>query len=178
MAMPKKIKVLLTPESITDAIQYLQNYGNELNRKAAELAEKLANIGYNVSFGILADHVYSGETISSLSVIQTSPTRFEVVAGSVALLFLEFGAGINGVGHELAGQFGMGAGTYPGQTHAFDPQGWWFPTDDPNLAVYTSKKTGQMYGHSYGNPPYKPMYQASVEIRHNIEKAAKEVFRK
>lgn len=174
--MAKKIRMNLSAASIDAAIQKLESYRNSLEQKCAQIAERLANAGFNVAFGILAEHVYSGETISNLVVQQTGPTRFELVAGSVAIMFLEFGAGVQGVGHPLAGQLGMGAGTYPGQTHAFDPNGWWFPTDDPNLAVYTNED-GQMYGHSYGNPPYMPVYQASVEMRRSIERIAREVFK-
>lgn len=174
--MAKTIRISLSDVASVDAaIRELEAYRDTLPQKAEQIAEQLANAGYNVAFGIMAGHIYSGETISSLSVQQTGPTRFELVAGSVALLFFEFGAGIPGVGHPLADDLGMGAGTYPGQTHAFDPNGWWFPTDDPNLAVYTAKD-GRMYGHSRGQAPHMPMYQAAMEMRRSLEKIAREVF--
>jgi hypothetical protein len=124
----------------------------------------------------MAEHVYSGETISSLQVYQESANKFILQAGSVALLFFEFGAGAIGYGHPLAGEFGMGPGTYPQQTRAFDPNGWWFPTDDANLAVRTNKD-GQMWGHSYGNEPHMPFYQASQQMRADLLKVAREVMK-
>ena len=171
-----KIKVSLSEASIDAAIKQLNDYKAKLQRAGAEIAERLANLGYEVAFGIMAGNVYSGETISSLQVQQVSENRFVLLAGSPALLFFEFGAGVNGGGHPLNGQMGMGPGTYPGQTHAFDPTGWWFETDDANLAIRTSKKTGKMYGHSYGNPPRMPFYQASVKMREDLLRVAREVM--
>lgn len=174
--MAKTIKMRLSASSIQNAIEELENYKKSLREKAALLAERLAEEGYQSAYITLSDHVYTGETISSLTITQVGDTTYKLSAQSEALLFLEFGAGISGVGHPLAGEYGMGAGTYPGQTHADDPCGWWYETEDPNLAVRTSKKTGKMYGHSYGNEPYMPMYGASVVMRENLERIAKEVF--
>lgn len=175
--MAKVIKVRLSSDSIDQAVRELTDYRNSLQSKAAKLAERLANAGFEVAFSIMAGHVYSGETLSSLTVMQLSDTKFVLTAGSVALLFLEFGAGFPAVAdeHELAGDLGMGIGTYPGQTHAFDQNGWWFETDDANLAKYTTK-SGKMYAHSYGVTPRKPFYAASVEMRDSIVKIAREVF--
>ena len=166
----------LSMSSIDAAIQALQEYSGSLEAKAHELCEMLANIGYEDVWATLAEHVYSGETISNLQVQELGPAKFAVLDGSVALLFLEFGAGVNGYGHPKAGEFGMGPGTYPGQTHALDPGGWWFPTDDQNLVIRTDKD-GQGWGHSRGNPPYMPFYNASQRIRADLLKCAQEVFR-
>ena len=163
-------------DSIDKAIRQLDHYSKDLERKANLLCEKLANIGYEVAFQIMGEHVYSGETISSLQVQEVGKGQFVILAGSVALLFFEFGAGVNGAGHPLAGDFGMGPGTYPGQKHAFDPYGWWYPTDDSSLAISTNKD-GIMWSHSKGNPPYMPMYNASRKIREDLLRIAQEVFR-
>ena len=171
-----KIRVSLNPDSIDAAIRQLEDYRKGLERKAAEIAERLANAGFQVSFQIMGQHIYSGETISSLQVQEISPTKYLLTAGSVALLFFEFGAGVGGGGHPLAGKMGMGPGTYPGQKHAFDKDGWWFPTDDENLIVRRDKD-GQGWGHSRGNPPYMPMYNASQEMRSRLLEIAREVFK-
>ena len=171
--MKRKIVVHLTPSSIDAAIQQLEAIRDELPRKAALIAQKLADIGFYVAYGILAGHVYSGATIDSLEVKQVSETRYEIVAESEAIMFLEFGAGLVGYGHEKP--MGYGPGTYPGQTHALNPGGWWFETDDPNLAKHTTKD-GKMYGHTYGTPAYAPMYNAAKEMRSQVERIAREVF--
>lgn len=162
------------PGSVESAITRLEEYASKLASKADLLAKRLAESGYETAQVILAGHVYTGETLGSLTVTG-SDGEYCLMAGSEALLFVEFGAGIQGVGHPLAGQFGMGAGTYPGQTHAFDPNGWWYPTSDPAL-VRRWDKNGQGWAHSYGNPPHMPMYAAEREIKNRIEKFAKEIF--
>ena len=48
-------------------------------------------------------------------------------------------------------------------------------TDDANLAIRTDKN-GQMWAHSYGNPPYKPFYTASQRMKADLLKVAKEVM--
>lgn len=175
--MKKTIRVQLSVESIEDAMQQLTEYRNSLTAKAAKIADRLSDIGFDVSSGILLGHIYTGETISSLNVTQVGPSKWIISAGSTALLFLEFGAGLVGHGHPKPGIYGPGTWSFGpgGKGHAFDPNGWWFQTDDPQLAIRQTKG-GRMYGHSHGNPPYMPMYQASVEMRRKIEQVAREVF--
>lgn len=160
---------------IDEAIKSLTDYSNQLQKRAEEIVKRLAQLGYDVAYQIMAGHIYSGETINSLTIVENDPTHYTLMAGSVALLFFEFGAGTMGVGHPLAGDFHMGAGTYPGQTHALDPNGWWFPTDDENLIIRRNKD-GQGWGHSYGNAPHMPFFNASKRMNDDLEKIAKEVF--
>lgn len=167
---------VLSASSIDAAVKLLEGYRDSLQSKAETLAEMLANIGYETAFQIMGEHVYSGETISSLQVQEIDPGHYVLLAGSVALLFFEFGAGTVGTGHPQANEFGMGPGTYPGQTHALDPNGWWFPTDDENLIIRRDKN-GQGWGHSNGNPPYMPFYNASQQIRNDLLRCAQEVFK-
>ena len=171
-----KIKCSLAPSSIDAAIKQLEDYSKDLDRKAQELCERLANYGFQVIFTNLSQHIYSGETISNLQVQEINPNKYVILDGSVALLLLEFGSGLKAVGHPLAGEMNMGPGTYPEQTHALDPNGWWFETNDPNLAVYTSKKTGKSYGHSYGSSPQMPFYNGAKDMRKEIFNIAREVF--
>ena len=80
---------------------------------------------------------------------------------------VEFGAGIyyNKSNSIIANKFGMGIGTFPGQTHAFDSNGWYYLGDD-----------GEWH-HSYGVKATMPMYKAGTEIRKNIDKVVREVFK-
>lgn len=169
------MNITVTIRGLDEVINRLDEYSSSLERKAQEICHRLAQIGYDVAYSIMAGHVYSGETASSLTIEEISPTEYMVWAESKALLFFEFGAGVNGGGHPQAGEFGFGPGTYPGQKHALDPKGWWFPTDDPSLIVRIGKD-GQGYGHSYGNPPYMPFYNAGAKIRGDLEQVAREVL--
>ena len=160
---------------IDEAIQQLTDYSAGLQRRAEEIIKRLAQLGYDVAYQIMAGHIYSGETINSLTIVENDPAHYTLMASSVALLFFEFGAGTIGAGHPQAGEFGMGPGTYPDQKHAFDPNGWWFPTDDENLVLRRSKD-GQGWGHSYGNAPHMPFFNANQRMKDDLETVAREVF--
>jgi len=167
----------LNPESIAAAVDQLETYSRDVEYYASEIAHELADIGYEVAFSIMADHIYTGATIDNLEVVDAGGGRFLLRDESEALLFFEFGAGVTyGGGHPWDGELGMGPGTYPGQTHAMDAyNGWWYPTNDPALAVYTDK-SGRMWGHTWGNPPHMPFYQADQEMRRQLLNVARRVF--
>lgn len=174
--MPK-ITVRLNEKSIDSAIKQLEAYEKKLKRAVDYIGNGLSQIGYTVAIGVMSGHIWSGETIESLEVVKESENKYILRAASKAILFFEFGAGVRyGGGHPLDSELGMGPGTYPGQTHADDPNGWWFPTDDPRLIVRTDKK-GQGWAHSYGNQPYMPFFRADMAIRAHILRLAKEALR-
>ena len=60
--------------------------------------------------------------------------------------------------------YGMGQGSFPGQTHAFDTQGWFWKDLD-----------GETH-HSYGEAPTYPMYKASVEMVSKIQEVFEKYF--
>ena len=155
------------------AAEGILQYAAWLERKCDELASRLSEMGREVAMQIIAGHVFSGSTLAGLRVEKLGEGRYAIKAESEAILFLEFGTGIKGSGHPEPN--GYGPGTYPGQKHALDPKGWWFPTDDERLIVRTDKN-GQGWGHSYGMPPAMPMYKAVTELEQNLDAIVREVF--
>lgn len=176
--MPKITLNPFSPSSIQKVIDQVREYQKKVEKAGAEIAKELADLGYQVAYGIMSGHVFSGETSESLEVKKVSDNQYILYAASKAILFFEFGAGVAyaDTDHPWASDFGYGPGTYPGNGHWDDPQGWWFPTDDPRLIVYTSKKTGKSYGHSYGNKPHMPFYKADQAMIDNLVKIAKKVL--
>ena len=84
------------------------------------------------------------------------------------LLAIEFGAGVhfNPTPNPLiSSEFPYGVGTYPGQVHAFQSEGW----------MYWDEKV-QEWRHTYGVKATMPLYNADIEIIQNVVKYAKEVF--
>lgn len=174
--MPK-ISLKLNSASIEKAIGALKGYEKKVEEAGDKIARELAHLGYSVAYGVMSGHVFSGETIESLEVVEDGPGRYILYAASQAILFFEFGAGAKyGAGHPWDDDFGFGPGTYPGAGHWDDPEGWWFPTDDPRLIIRTDKH-GQGWGHSYGNKPYMPFYKADKAMREDILNAAKEALK-
>lgn len=81
------------------------------------------------------------------------------------LAFVEFGAGIffHTTGHPLENEFGMGVGTYPNQTHAYD-NFWWYKGEDGKS--HFSKGIGAQM----------PVFKAGEEIANKFEEVARETF--
>lgn len=81
------------------------------------------------------------------------------------LLMAEFGSGLLAQENPRGPEFNMGTGTFPGQTHAEDPAGWWFK----------SAADGEWH-HSKGVKPLMPIDAAAQEMHKRITEIAKEVF--
>lgn len=78
------------------------------------------------------------------------------------MLMLEFGSGLKA--ENPANIPGVGTGTFPGQTHAENPGGWWYMDLDG------------VWHHSNGVSARMPMYFAGKEMRAKIVSIVREVF--
>lgn len=158
--MPE-IKVELNNKSIGKAVKEVRKYAAWVTKKEAELRSKLAMRGATVASIQFARAIYTGSNDVTVRVDNTGSVAV-IYAEGEAVAFIEFGAGATyGYGHPMAGQLGVGPGTYPGKGHWDNPKGWWFGS-------------GQ---HTYGNPPAMAMYSAVQEIAQSVTEIAREVFR-
>ena len=161
----KKIVVPLSESGIQKIQDELMVYRKWQEEKARELAERLAALGATVASIRFSRAVYTGKKDVEVTV-EALPNGYKVKAVGESVLFIEFGSGVTyGYGHPEAGEFGMGPGTYPdGKGHWDDPKGWYLP-----------KSAGG--GHTFGNPPAMPMYEARKAIEQELPRIVKEVFR-
>lgn len=161
----KKIVVPLSESGIQKIQDELTVYRKWQEEKARELAERLAALGATVASIRFSRAVYTGKKDVDVTV-EALPNGYKVKADGESVLFIEFGSGVTyGYGHPEAGEFGMGPGTYPdGKGHWDDPKGWYLP-----------KSAGG--GHTFGNPPAMPMYEARKAIEQELPRIVKEVFR-
>lgn len=179
--MAKKIlKSDLSVSGVNNLVKELEKYRDSLTYKCRLLAEKLSEIGANV-INAKVDESPLGKYVT----LQTDVTEEQagckailIATGEVkeqegyapfnTLLAIEFGAGIhfNPIPNPNAGEFGLGVGTFPGQTHAFED--YWFYWNEEQ----------QKWLPTHGVKATMPMYNASLEIQKNIVKVAKEVFGK
>ena len=161
----KKIVVPLSESGIQQIQDELTVYRKWQEEKARELAERLAALGATVASIRFSRAVYTGKKDVEVTV-EEMPNGYKVKADGESVLFIEFGSGVTyGYGHPEAGEFGMGPGTYPnGKGHWDDPKGWYLP-----------KSAGG--GHTFGNPPAMPMYEARKAIEQELPRIVKEVFR-
>ena len=164
--MSKKITIELNNQSINSAIKELKQYKAWVEKKEAELRIRLASLGATVASLQFARAIYNGTNDVSVRVDDTGSVAV-IYAEGEKLAFIEFGSGARyGYGHPLAGEFGLGPGTWSegeeGKGHWQDEKGWWYGS-------------GQ---HSYGNPPAMAMYTAVQKIEEEFTQIAKEVFGK
>lgn len=164
--MSKKITIELNNKSINSAIKELKRYKAWVEKKEAELRIRLATLGATVASIQFDRATYNGTNDVSVRVDDTGSVAV-IYAEGEKLAFIEFGSGAKyGYGHPMAGEFGMGPGTWSegeeGKGHWQDEKGWWYGS-------------GQ---HSYGNPPAMAMYEAVQKITEEITQIAKEVFSK
>lgn len=162
--MNKVVKVPLSRDGVDSAIKAVKEYRNWLREKSALLVEKLATMGATQASLDFSRATYTGIKDATVSV-EPLLNGYLVKANGESVLFIEFGSGITyGYGHPEAGKYGMGPGTYPSDKgHWDDEKGWWLPKE----------KGG---GHTYGNPPAAPMYNAVKTIEQEIIRVVREVF--
>ena len=156
------ITIRLSEESLKAAVKELYQYSAWVKKKEDELRSRLAMIGATAASLRFSRAIYNGTNDVSVRVDNNGSVAV-IYAEGEAVAFIEFGSGIKyGYGHPLAGQFGVGPGTWS-QDHAKqwdNPKGWY----------YAPKK------HSYGNPPARAMENARNEVAESITWVAREVF--
>lgn len=156
------MNITVSIQGLDEAIQKLEEYSSDLQRKTRELCNRLAQYGLLLAQASYGGAAYDGDKSIGVTVEETD-NGYKIIATGGTVLFVEFGAGMTlGYGHPQADEFGYGPGTYPSDKgHWNDPRGWWIPG------------TGT---HTYGNPPSMTMYNTAQDIRREVESIAREVF--
>ena len=179
--MSKKVfKSDLSVKGIEALKSQLLQYKDSLSIKCEELVSRLLQSGVAVSQSKISEsplgkYVTVTTNISAdkmgckgILLAKGAVKEQEGYAPFSILLAIEFGAGIhfNPTPNPLIGsEFPYGVGTFPGQVHAFQSEGW----------MYWDEKV-QKWRHTYGVKATMPLYNADMEIIQNVVKYAKEVF--
>lgn len=177
----------MSPKSIKQAQRQLYLYKKEMRKKCERFVEMLAQEGITVAKQNLNSKYGQYITFSynvtprvdgavcvmyatNTGIIKSEWKQRDGITVTVdvsPLLMAEFGAGVRASGGKAnpkAKGVGMGQGTFPNQTHAFDPQGWWY------------LDTEYVWHHVYGVTPTMPMYHAAEHIVSVAKRVAKGVF--
>lgn len=176
-----KLQISLDKKSINKALKEIEKYKQSLADKRELFLERLLDVGISVAeehrsgMGkyILFRKEVTNDPDKSIGVLigenrQTIKSEWKTKEGTKTaelspILFAEFGSGF--LAEVLFDNVeGVGQGTFPGQTHAFDDGGWWWMGMDDE------------WHHSYGFKPTHPMYNAEVKMLEQIETIAREVF--
>lgn len=180
--MARKFKVdILSQSSIKNLQKELTKYRGSLQDKSVELAKRLSDIGLRVT-DLKINESPLGKYVSVQSSISEEEAGCRAVIMTTGKIFqspgfppfnvmlaIEFGAGIhyNDKENPYSKKMGFGVGSFPGQMHAFDKEGWFYWDD-----------TAQGWRHSYGVKATMPLFYAYNEIFEKAKAAAKEVFGK
>lgn len=179
--MAKKVfKAELSIKSIEQLKKDLLNYKSGLNRKCELLVTRLATEGISVAQGNTGgfgkyitfsvelnpeQHGCKAVLLATNTGIITSEWRTKdgiKTADVSPILMVEFGSGRNAQNPMKVP--GVGRGTFPGKTHAFDKDGWWY------------MDLNNEWHHSYGITPKMPMYKAMQTMNKRVYSLVKEIF--
>lgn len=176
----RKFTTDLSVDGIENLKKQLLNYKQSLNDKCITFIQRLSDegivvakqnvggFGKYITFSTTITHENGGyhgimlATNTGIIVSQWKTKDGEKSADVSPLLMVEFGAGLKAKNPKNIP--GVGTGTFPGQTHASDPNGWWYMDLDG------------VWHRSYGLEPKMPIYKASLEMHKKILRIAREVF--
>ena len=166
---------LSSVKSIRNAKKQLERYRKELNKKCEKVVKRLAEIGIKTAklncgeYGnviTFSKEVAGSNTGATGRIVAVGRPVIRVRGNTTfevdPLLMAEFGSGWEARVLDNVG--GVGQGTFPSQTHAFDPNGWWY-TDENGVSH-----------HSYGETPTHPMHSAMMAIIFEVNGVLREVF--
>lgn len=176
----KVFKSGLSVKELENLKNELKNYKSEIVKNTEIMVSRLLQSGVavsqtKISESPLGKYVTVTTNISAdkmgckgILLAKGAVKEQEGYAPFSILLAIEFGAGIhyNPTPNPNADKFGLGVGTFPGQIHAFQSEGWMYWDED-----------AQEWKPTHGVKATMPMYSADMEIIQNVVKFAKEVFR-
>lgn len=187
-------KVSLDSRELFKLSSDLLKYADDFENKVRIFLEKLAQVGINVA--VANSGVFSRYIVYSIK--QENNTTIKIVASSKPIpiewyvsskseekrtevispiLMAEFGSGqyaIQGSG-EATGLGGQGTLNVYG--HAFDPNGWyWWSEEASQDGVLKKSKNGRFLYKSDGLPPAQPLHKAVMACIERVEEIAHEVF--
>lgn len=176
----RKFTTDLSVSGIKALQKQLQDYQKDLVQKCEEFVSRLAesgievakhntgNFGHYITFSVKTEPNKDGCKAILLAtetgkIVSSWQTKDGIKTADVSpLLMVEFGSGWRA--ENPMDVPGVGQGTFPNQSHAYDRNGWWWTDLDGKLH------------HSYGITPQMPMYNASLEMNRKIWETAKDVF--
>lgn len=176
--MTTTIKIdLFSKDSIRQAKKELKKYQKSIEKKCEKVVSKLLDIGIKtakLNCGDYGDVISFSKEITradnnvkgTLLAVGTPVLRLRggEMIGMNPLLMAEFGSGFEARVLDKVPGLDVGTGTFPGQTHAFSPNGW-----------YYTDMNGETH-HSEGESPTHPMHSAMLAMILDVNNVLQEVF--
>lgn len=158
------IRCNLSSQSLRNAADILQKYADSLSKRAETLVRNLGELGLDSAINGLG-HIDTGDTLNSIQFNQNGNSG-TVTAGGAAV-WIEFGTGVlaNASSKDHPKRSDVGAVNWGEYGHGLGKGRWWFINKDGEKR-WTDGITMNPF-----------MYNASQDMRREIERMAKEAFR-
>ena len=169
----KKIAVRFDPKCVDEAIEELNQYKQDIEKKVTLLMQRLTDLGAEVARVKIVSMgaYYSGELLSGVEGYFSPSLNVGFVrVTSDHVAFVEFGTGVVGQAnpHKNGEYLSKAAWQYATGPKIFTTQdgrvGWIYPTDDG----------GFRFTEGMESRPF--MYETALEIQREFPRIAKEVF--
>lgn len=161
-----KLKADLSTSSIAEMKAALTRYRDSLIAKADAICRRLSEIGVQAAIAAI-DHDESGELRQSITYRRKGDRDYLVVADCGYAVYVEFGTGVVGAGSSYPGEKPGWAGSPGSRSFHINPDGSW---------VYFDEKQSR-WRITSGQKPQGFMARSAVEMRRDVLKIAKEVFK-
>lgn len=161
-----------------EVIKQLTARQNAWKDKTRRFLAELAKIGIATADVQFKKAEYDGtnDVLVEQNPVWTSPTTLKVVASGKSITFIEFGSGVHYTEeHPKAAELGMIRGAYGHGLGKFDSWRYKGEPGSNGEVIREGPHKGEVRTH--GNPPARAMYDAGKDMRDNVAKIAKEVFR-
>ena len=176
----KVIQMSLTPASIQQAIQEVENHQKWIVEKTKELVDRLASRGYQIMSVNFEHAVYDGTNDVRCDIREAGENKVALLALGDTALFIEFGTGVKypddhperftgyaeGMAHR--GEYGKGKGK--------NPNGWRYVGEAGTNGVRSKAAKVKSVIHTYGNPANMCMYNTKIQLEEDFEHIARSVF--
>lgn len=166
------MSVRITHNALIVAKQ-IKAYTRQLTSKYNKVVKRIAELGGTVAEANFSTALYAGDNDVVVKVKRVSNTHYQVIASGETVLFIEFGTGVSYP--ELVEPSGLTYihGTY-GKLKGLNPNGWAYVGEQGNAGIPIEKAEGVF--RTKGNPPARAMYDASMDMRAEIERIFREEF--
>ena len=169
------ITIELSPAGCDKALKKIERYQKSLQRKLDEICKRVADFGLVRAQENFDAALYDGVKDVTVEVDKIE-NGYAVRANGTTVLFLEFGAGVHYPNdHPKAGELGIAHGTYG---KGLGNNDYWFYTGQPGNAGGVLANGRKNTTITHGNPANMPMYNASKDMRGEIQRIAQEVLGK
>lgn len=169
----KRIQVRLSVDSVQRAVREIAGYKTEIQHRADQLVEMLADEGVEIAL-IESEKLYqTGQLRQGIHSEYGCNAAF-VKCSCTYAVYVEFGTGVKGEGasHPESAVFGW---SYDVNSHG--EAGWWYPTspNDPNPTLRQTKN-GIYIAWTKGMPSRPFMYNTAQQLRQLVIPAARSIF--